>query len=84
MRRLLMGTLLSDTGVPDFPRCHATKRNAGIKRGRPPFNRGDLWTLGCYLKAGYRDNLATFGIDRDMDRLLRKLTYFYRHGMPAL
>jgi len=68
--------------IPRFPSCHATKRNASIRKGRPAFSQDDLWTLGCYLCAGYRAELEMFGVREDMNRLVRKVTYYYRKGMP--
>jgi hypothetical protein len=82
MKRFVRHSKYDRDGIPHFPSCHATKRNAAIRREREPFTQGDLWTIGCYLEAAYRSECETFGVREDMNRLLRKVTYYYRHGMP--
>ena len=72
----------SRDGIPVFPWCDTSKRRAGLRNDRAALTQSDLWTIGCYLEAGYRRELATFGVRKDMNRLLRKLAYMHKHYQP--
>jgi hypothetical protein len=71
-------------GVPRFGYCKATRRLARVLAGRPIFTRDELWSLGCYLEAALRRERESFGLQPRKNRLIRKLTYYWRKGMPKV